>query len=374
MSRIDRYVLREAFPPFVFGLVMYVVLLLISNLLGQAKWIVGFPFWGIVKWLWYQVPLVLNQTMPVALMLAVLLAFGRLARENELLVMQAGGVPLLRVARWIFVAAVLMTGVGLYLAEYVVPKANAKVTLIWWDELATRGRGLSRLVGQDVPMGPYRLFFKGYDSTRGEMRSVRLERWDDTKLSVVLAERGKLAGNRLTLWGYRVYNLDLAALEVASGDSEAVLKDLVRSVLKPQDPGGKLVLKLPKTREELIARNAGELWGDTQSISYWWRRIQETRGSPRDQVEARVMFHSDLALPFANLIVVVLSLPLAVRKATGTSLAFGYSLIVTILYYLLMTAGKIFALGGSIPPELAAWGPNLIALGLGLWWMRSFGR
>ncbi len=371
MTRIDRYILREALPPFVFGLFTYIFLLLISNLLGQAKWIVGFPFVGLLKWLLYQVPLVINQTLPVALMLAVLLAFGRLARENELLVMRAGGIPLLRTTRWVFLFAVLATGFALYMAEFVIPRANQKVATIWWDELASRGQGLAHLAGQDVAVGPYRLFFESYDEREGAMRGVRLERWQGKELTVVFAERGRMTADRLLLQDYRVYRLDLAALgQEADAGAGAVLEGLLRA----ESAGGRLVLKLPQTREQVIARNAGELWGDTHSISYWYRRSQEPGLGPRDRIEARVMLHSDLALPFANLIVVILSLPIAIRKATGTSLAFGYSLSVTILYYFMETAGKILALGGRLDPVLAAWGPDLFFLGLGLILMRGLLR
>ncbi len=369
MTRIDRYILKEAFPPFVFGLFTYIFLLLVSNLLGQAKWIVGFPFWGVAKWLLYQVPLVINQTLPVALMLAVLLAFGRLARENELLVMRAGGIPLLRTTRWVFLFAVLATGFALYMAEFVIPKANQKVTAIWWDELASRGRGLAHLAGQDVAVGPYRLFFDRYDDRTGTLRGVRLERWQGRRLTVVLAERGRLRDRRLTLEAYRVYRLDLAAL-AEKAPAEAILKGLLRA----ESAGKRLVLKLPESREQVIARNAGELWGDTHSIRYWYQRSKEPGLGPRDRLEARVMLHSDLALPFANLIVVILSLPIAIRKATGTSLAFGYSLSVTILYYFMETAGKILALGGRLDPALAAWGPDLFFLALGLILMRGLLR
>jgi len=369
VTKIDRYVLKELLPPFFFGLVVYIFLLLVSNLLGQAKWVVGFPLWGILKWLWYQIPLVLNQTLPVALMLAVLLAFGRLSRENELLAMQAGGIPLLRVTRWAFVLAILATAYSLYQAEYVIPKANARVTQVWWDELRTQGRGLSKLVGQDVAVGPYRLFFSGYDYRAGEMVGVRLERWQDEAMTVVLAERGRMKDNRLTLWNYRVYGLDLAALD-READAESTLRGLLRS----RSAGERLVLKLPKTREDLIARNAGELWGDTHSISYWAQRAFAKDAGPKDRAEALVMMHANLALPFANLVVVIFALPLAVRKATSTSLAFGYTLLVTILYYFLMTAGKILAFGGKIDPVLAAWGPNLIFLVIGLWLLRGLSR
>ena len=366
MTLIDRYVLRELLPPFFFGLVVYVFLLLISNLLGQAKLIVGFPIWGLVKWLWYQIPLVLNQTLPVALMLAVLLGFGRLARENELLAMRAGGIPLLRVARWVFILAVAATAFALYQAEYVIPKANEKVTLIWRDELLTQGRGLSTLVGQSVPIGPYRLYFDAYDFEAGEMVGVRLERWEGDRLTVVFAERGRMRDNKLTLENYRVLGLNLGSL-AEEGEAE----ELLRGLLRAKSEGERLVLKLPKTREELIARNAGELWGDTKSISYWAERAYAEGTGPRERVEALVMMHANLALPFANLVVVIFALPIAIKRATSTSLAFGYTLFITILYYFMMTAGKVLALGGKLDPVLAAWGPNLIFLAIGLWLLRE---
>ncbi|AEB11225.1 LptF/LptG family permease [Marinithermus hydrothermalis] len=368
MTRLDRYILREAFPPFAFGLLLYVGLILLSNLLGRAQWLVGVEFWGLVRWLWYQVPFVLNQTLPVAVLLATLLAYGRLSRENELLVIQAGGLPLLRTARWLFVAAFVLVGVSLYMSETLIPRANERAAVLWWDELTSKGNGLARLAGQDVPVGPYRLFFARYDYRTKEMVGVRLELWQGETLAVIFADRGRLEENRLRLVNFRQYTLDLTRLPLPDfaslEEAEQHLRRLVRMQNVARDPSRTLTVLLPKTRSQLLAQHGGGGFEDANPISYWYERIQKTVNSPREHLEARVQFHSMLAVPFANLVVLVLALPIAVRKAGSTGLAFGYSLIVTIGYYLVFTLGKLLALNGVVPPELGAWGANLLALGL----------
>lgn len=369
MTRVDRYLLRETLPPFFFGLALYTGLILLTNLLSRAQWVSGMPLLGLAKWLLYQVPFVLSQTLPIAVLLAVLLGYGRLSRENELLVMQASGIPLLRTARLLFVGGLLLAGVALYLGEKVVPWANQQVALVWWDQLATRGAGLYRLAGQDLPVGPYRLFFSSYDAKAGELKGVRLQQWQDQTLTVVFAERGQLQTDRLSLQGFRAYTLDLARLPLPDfsdlGQIEAYLRGLVRAQNVSRNPGASLVLRLPKTRDQLVAEAAGGGFESQFPLTYWWRKLQEPTLAPREALEAKVMLYSALAVPLANLVVLFLALPVAVRRAASPGIALGYSLVLTIGYYLVFGLGKIMAFSGLIPAELGVWGANLLALWLG---------
>lgn len=371
MTRLDRYIIREVIPPFVFGLLLYVGLILLSDLLGRAQWLVGFPLFGLLKWLWYQVPYVLNQTLPIAVLLSVLLAYGRLGRENELMAMRAGGIHLVRTARWLFVGAGLLVLVSLVMTEKIIPYANQQAAVVWWNQLATHGNGLSRLAGQNVAVGPYQLFFGGYDYQDGEMKDVRLESWDNQVLSVAFADRGRLDGSTLTLRGYHLYSLDYAALPLPDLSNYAALRNYLPRLIKaenvPQNVQSKLVIILPKTKNQLIAQDAGGGFEDSNTISYWFHKVETTHSDPEANTKARVMLSSLLAMSFASLVVLFMALPIAVKKVGGNGLAFGYSLIVTIGYYLVFTLGKLLALNGVVMPELGAWGANILALLIGLW-------
>lgn len=212
MTHLDRYILREALPVFLFGLVLYVSFGLISNLLPRAQWMGTAELGSILKWLALQVPYAAVQAMPIAGLLAVMLAFGRLARENELLVMQAGGISVLRTARPFLLGGLLLSGFSLALSEWVVPWTNRATALVYWNELIPERTPQFNLVGRELTVGEYILRYDGFDPAKDEFQRVRLERWQEQTMTVILAQTARLQGQRIVLRDYRVFTLDFAQL------------------------------------------------------------------------------------------------------------------------------------------------------------------
>ncbi|MCX7802152.1 MAG: LptF/LptG family permease [Meiothermus ruber] len=368
MTRLDRYILREAWPVFLFGLALYVGFGLISNLLPRAQWMGTAELSSILKWLALQVPYATVQAMPIAGLLAVMLAFGRLARENELLVMQAGGISVLRTARPFLLGGLLLSGFSLALSEWVVPWANRATALVYWNELIPERTPQFNLVGRELTVGEYILRYEGFDPAKDEFQRVRLERWQDQTMTVILAQTARLQGQRIVLRDYRVFTLDFAQLplpEFASLEqAEAGLQQIFRAQNIGQ-PGAELTVRLSRSREDLEVQYAGGGFEVPVPLSEWWRKLQDPRTPPRELREAKAQWHAAIALALANLMVLVLALPVAVRRATSPGTALGLALVLTIAYYVAFSAGKVLALSGPLPPELAAWGANLLGVAVG---------
>ena len=82
--------------------------------------------------------------------------------------------------------------------------------------------------------------------------------------------------------------------------------------------------------------------------------------------KALVEFHRRIALPFACAVFSLIALPLSIRTAwTHRSVAFGVSLGVILLYYLLLTAGETFGKRGMLSPAIALWIPNVVLGSIG---------
>ena len=62
-------------------------------------------------------------------------------------------------------------------------------------------------------MDEFSLTFARYRRRTGEMLDIRIERWQDDQVSVVFAKSGSYVGTELKLQGYRLYTLDLSALD-----------------------------------------------------------------------------------------------------------------------------------------------------------------
>jgi len=368
--RLDRYILREALPIFLFGLVLYVGLALLSNVLPRAQWLGTASLVGLLKWLALQTPWAISLALPTAALLAVMLTYGRLSRENELLVMQAGGISIGRTARMFLLGGIFLSLLSLVLSEWVIPWANRAQVLVYWNELVPERTGQFRLAGQDLVVGPYRLRFEGYDQTSQEIRQVRLERWSDKTIQVVLAESARFRQDRLVFKDYRVYTLDFTQLPLADfqtlEEAEKKLQKLIKGqVIGP--PGQTLTVKLSQTRADLEAQYAGG-FETLASLSDWWKKLSNPGTAPKDRLEARAQFNSGVSLSLANLMIVLLAIPVAVRRASSFGTALSIALVLTLAYYVLFSAGKTIALAGTLPPEIAAWATNLLALGVA-WWL-----
>src|SRR5262249_35662153 len=82
-----------------------------------------------------------------------------------------------------------------------------------------------------------------------------------------------------------------------------------------------------------------------------------------------------LALPFASLLLALLAVPLGIRPLrSGRSAGLIGALVITTLYWCLVTAGLAAAEAHWLPPVAGIWAPNLIALGLAIVLLRRTAR
>jgi len=352
MSRIDRYLLSEALPPFVFGLFLYGGLAAVSAVLPRVQWIVGTPVLELAWWMALLLPQALVMTAPIALVLAVLLAFGRLANDYELTAMQAGGVRVRRAAAVFVTIGLSAALLSLAANQWVVPRANLAVVDLYWELTAGRS-GLFRLVGQQLPVGELSLTFRsaGRDDT---LAGVRIERWDGDVLTLIRAERGVFVGDDLVLYGHRTQRFDLAALD-APGDAAATLRALVRLDARAADPEAPLELTLSLTAEELIARYSGGGFEDARTLTALATDAVDPDLTFGQRRHAAVLLHRKLAESVANLTLLLVAVPLSLTYARSRGVAFGMSLIVTLVWYLLLSFGQLFAQTGVVPVWVGPW-------------------
>ncbi|MBW7916647.1 MAG: LptF/LptG family permease [Trueperaceae bacterium] len=364
-TRIDRYLLRESLPPFLFGLLLYSSLAVVSVTIPRLQWVVGAPVLELAAWLLVQLPQVMVQTFPIALVLAVLLAFGRLASENELLALRAGAVPVRRTAG-VFVGLGLVSAViVLAINQWVLPVTNTMVTKLYW-ELTAGQTGLFRLAQQALPVDDFTLHFETAAERGTVMRGVRIERWDGDVFTLLRADAGRFDGANLVLTGYRIDSLDLAALDAPAADPAAALAALVRLRNVAPSATAPLTITTSVTQDELVTRFGSGGFEDDRSITRLWQDARREGASATARRQAAVLMQRKLAEPFTNLALLLVAVPLSLAYARTRGVAFGLSLVVTLAWYLFYTFGQLFAQTGQLPVWLGAWLGNLVFAALGL--------
>ena len=133
---MDRYIGKQIISATVFGVVVLCVLLVLGNLFKELRPLMvesnASPLL-IGRFILSVIPFSLVYTIPWGFLVAVLLVFGRLSAENELVSMRMAGVGLFRVAMPVFVLGILLSGLCLWLNISIGPKAKDTTKFVLYE-------------------------------------------------------------------------------------------------------------------------------------------------------------------------------------------------------------------------------------------------
>src|SRR5688500_3378740 len=155
MKLIDRYVIREVLLPFVIGLLVFTFMLIIPYIIDLAETLIAkaVPVRIILQLMTLLLPSQLSVTIPMALLLGLLVAFGRLSADREFVALQACGVGLVRLMRPVALLAVVCWAATSYMIVWGVPDANQAFREIEYRVVADRAEGevRERVLFTDFP-------------------------------------------------------------------------------------------------------------------------------------------------------------------------------------------------------------------------------
>ncbi|WP_424950518.1 LptF/LptG family permease [Deinococcus sp.] len=375
--KLTVYVTRELIPPLLAGTLLFVAVLSFGYFFISSQFLGGVPPVLIAKWIGYQLPDTLVKVLPMGVVLMVVVAFGRLANERELVAIQSGGVGLGRIARPVAVIAGLVALLSVWLSLWVAPRANVETRGLYWDTL-TRA-GLSQLVGKQVDLGAgLSLYLGGYDAGKRQLQAVRVERWNTDNLrrgTLIFAEGGTFEGQVLKLTGYSVYTLDYAQIPALTRMSDplafpAAVRQVFRAVRVAPSPTSVLTLGTGLSRKQTLAQYADAIGADAEGYPELRAKLSDPKVSLADRQSARRELNRKVALPIGNLVLALAALPFALRFGRSLGVSLGIALMIAVAYYLLFVVGITVA--GTMPglPEPGIWLANVVFAGAGLWMLR----
>jgi lipopolysaccharide export system permease protein len=137
---LRRYILREHVGPLFFALGTLTSLLLLNQIAKQFGNLVGKGLdWSVIgEFFLLSVPFIIAMTLPMAVLVATLYAFSRLASENEITALKASGVGYFRIIRPVLLMASVAAVVMIWFNDQVLPLANHKLSTLQTDIARTK--------------------------------------------------------------------------------------------------------------------------------------------------------------------------------------------------------------------------------------------
>ena len=198
MRTIDRYLIREAIPPFLLALLIFTFLLEIPPIMDHAERLIakGVPWPTVGRILLTLIPSGLGVAIPMALLVGLLIAFGRLSSDRETVAFLACGVSLYRLLRPVLLLSFAALGATLWVLIVEIPDANQTFREITWGIVAARAEHdvRPRVFFEDFPG---RVIYVQEAGPEPGWRKVFLaDTSDPSKPVVFMADRGRLVLDR----------------------------------------------------------------------------------------------------------------------------------------------------------------------------------
>jgi len=358
MKRIlSLYIIREIAALFLLGIAVFTLILLMGRLIKLTDLVIsrGVPLADVAMMIAYLMPSFLVFTIPMAFLLAVLLAFGRLSADNEITIMKAGGISLMQIMPPVLLCGLVATMLALAAGTLGGPWGNNAFRTLSFEVLKQNVAATIRekVFWDDIP--GIVLYTEHYDEARRTLTGVIIHDGSDSGRPLTIFAANGSIGSGANRQEVRLL-LNNGSIHAAGMKDEYRMVQFGQYVMNiggPNSPNGS-------------SRNVQELY-----TGELLRKIDNPAVPVPERLKMASELHSRFALPLASLVFAVLAVPLGMQnRRSGKSAGFSISIGILLLYYILLSLLKTLAEKGSIPPALGLWLPNLIFLALGWWLLR----
>jgi LPS export ABC transporter permease LptF/LPS export ABC transporter permease LptG len=359
-SLLDRYVVTEVLPPTGLGLLLFTFILLLNHITQLTGILIarGADLATILRIFLNLMPSILALTIPMAFLLGVLLAFGRLASDSEIIAFRASGVSAIQLLRPVLALSVLAGGITFYVVAVALPAANQAFREVFYSLVVSKARtGVRPRVFTDDLIPGMVLYVSDIPAESGAWRDVFIhDARDPKKPRVITARSGSLyvdrASERVEL------RLQKGASHIFSLDDPRDYNEQAFSELHSPIDFSTLFPKLTLGK------------GDREmTIAELRQKIAELvgEGRSRDADAFRVELHKKFAIAGACLVFALLGVGLSLgSRREARSAAFALSIVVFFVYYVFIRLGEQAGDTHMAPPALAMWAANLVLGGVAL--------
>jgi lipopolysaccharide export system permease protein len=359
MKIVDRYLSGQIMSTVIWAVGLLTMILVLGNVLRDLLSLLishQVPVAYIATFIAYLLPFSLTYSIPWGVLVAILLVFGKLSSDNELVALRANGVGMPRICFPVFLIAIGFLAICLWINLYAAPIAEVKLRsaafdLASNDPLALFGSDevIDQFANRKIYVG------KKEGSTLHDLHIFEMNA-ENLPIRVIYARRGTLEVDKkneqilLHVYDARYEERDATALDD--------LKKMRHGITLQEGV-------LPISLQELLRKARNNQRPNEMTLDQLRDALQKNK-----DVEDEAAFKTEVSKRFSNAMAVftfvLVGIPLAItaqRKETSVGIAL--SLVVAFSYFIIIVLTDNVKHKPDLHPEILIWLPNLLYLTLG---------
>ena len=428
MSLLFRYTFKEHLYPFLISLFVLIFVLLTNFLLKAIDKFLGkgLSFGILLEYVFLNLAWILALAVPMAVLIATLMAFGRMSGDNEITALRTSGISYFKILLPALIFGVMVTIIMTWFNNTILPETNHKARLLSGD--ITRKRpDLEFEVGYFIDALPeYKILLGGRDqnifkeilifnyqnegnqrtiiANSGEIetvmdgvvmhlydgvihelssdledyREIYFEKYNvvvpvdnlnltrrDSKVRSDREMTGKMIENKINDYNSKIENIYKRIDNRIKKEIPDTIQNKNRNFIEAKiiQFGSSLKDSLGEDNAKYIRTNR-RLKNLRHGIKSDFKLIDTyNRYISKYEVE----YYKKFSIPFASLVFVLIGASLGIiTRRGGFAMSVALSLGFFVFYWAFLIAGEEFADRGQLSPFFAMWMPNIVLGALGL--------
>ena len=350
-----RYVLAEMIPTFFLGVIVFVFILLMFQALRLTEFVLvhGVKLTTVMAMMGYLSTSFLPILFPMSLVFTVILTYGRLSADSEIVALRASGLSMLSIAMPAIILSIMVSILSLQTSFHIAPWGNRQFEILVTKLGATKP-------GVTIKEGTFSegffdlvVYANKVDNKLGTLSEVFIyDERDPSAPITVIAKEGRIStdpehpGHSATL---KLYDGTMHRTsgsrhtQINFSENEVSLFDPINESASSKSPQSMTLWEVRDALDAPVTPTTPEL--------------------PKDKrLELGTEFHKRIAIGLACLVFGLIGVAMGTvtnrrnAKAGGAVISIG--IIVT--YWILYVSGESLARGGQLPPWFAVWMANFL--------------
>ncbi len=363
MKILYSYILKEHFFPFFMSLALILSLFVLNIIMKMMTAFVGkdLEILIIIEFFYLSMGWILALAVPMSVLVASLMAYGRLSQDNEWTVMQSGGISVYQALLPALLAGILLSVGMMYFHDNILPEMNH------------RNKVMRRAITRKKPLAVIEPGVFVSDIPGLVIRADKVNHQKNELYKVILLDNSRTGKYRRTITA----DTGRVVYDESSSRYIITLKEGEIANLDPQKPEGYFMSRFSKMEisKEVsgvdfeVQENAhvGDREKSTDSLKAKIERLKARRASPLLIAQVEVEYYKKFALSFACIVMVLVGAPLGLMSGkSGLGGSATMSILVFTVYWFFLVSGEDLAGRGKIDPLYAMWNANFFIGVLGM--------
>ena len=358
MKKLDKYILKQVIEMFIMGVLVFTSIIFASDtfitLIKQIS-MYGIPFKIAFLIIILHLPSVFVMTIPMGVLLATVMTLNGLSLSSEITVMRACGIGINRIAKPIFIFAIIMACLSFIVNETVVPVMTKQSTDLALYAFSKKNipEGKENFTFKEVNDGGSlkRLFYVA-NCKEGILHNITvLDASKDGTIQILQAREG---GTTEEGWKFQK-----GAIYTVTNSGKALDTTLFDDT----------TVKFGMDLSNEMNRNLANEHNFIQLVKFL------AKSDTPDRRYLSISLFDKIALPLTTVVLVLIGVPLAITPPrVRYNRGFLFSILIIFAYYLIRALSISFGEAGSLPVALAAFMPDIVLtiIGIGLYYRKVY--